>query len=203
MPSGLHFNKTGSNIVEKCQQVSRSQSLLQHTWLALQLSEISVFTGARKKRFLSFERKPWVPEQTSFKIVLVLLPSSQTRGLKMTCSGFSPLEGNGVCVQSPRGRALPQLLSRSTDAHFETAMGNDFNVMNLLHHQWPKMHIATVCVGDASACWAHGITRHFSCSPLTSPHPTLPTSTLIFIKNLTKIRGTRQKIDSAPTTATW
>lgn len=49
MPSGLHFNKTGSNIVEKCQQVSRSQSLLQHTWLALQLSE-SLFSLELEKR---------------------------------------------------------------------------------------------------------------------------------------------------------
>lgn len=91
MPSGLHFNITGSNIVEKCQQVSRSQSLLQHTWPALQLSEISVFTGAGKKRFLSFERKARVPEQRSFKILLVLLASSGTRGpAKAAACAHSP-----------------------------------------------------------------------------------------------------------------
>lgn len=96
-----HFNITSSKIVKKCQQVSRSQSLLQHTWLASQQSEISVFTGARKKRFLSFERKTGVPEQTSFKIVLVLLTSSETRGLKMTCQGLSPLDYSNTWVQSP------------------------------------------------------------------------------------------------------
>lgn len=73
-----HFNITGSNRVRKCQRVSRSQSLLQHTWLALQLSEISVFTGAGKKRFLSFESTALVPEQTGFKMLLVLLSSSET-----------------------------------------------------------------------------------------------------------------------------
>lgn len=72
-----HFNMTGSNRVRKCQRVSRSQSLLQHTWLALQLSEISVFTGAGKKRFLSFESTALVPERTGFKVLLVLLSSSE------------------------------------------------------------------------------------------------------------------------------
>ena len=203
MPSGLRFNMTSSNIVERCQQASRSQSLLQHTWLALQLSEISVFTGARKKRFLSFERKPRVPEQTSFKIMLVLLTSSETRGPKMNWEGFHPLECGSVYVQSWHGTAWPQLLSRSTDAQLEITMGSNFSVMDLLHHQWPKTYITAACVGDASARWAHRTTRHFGCSPLPSPHPALPTITFMLIKNLRKIHGTGQKIDSALTTATW
>lgn len=62
-----HFNVTGSRGGRKCQRVSGSQSLLQHTWLALQLSETSVFTGAGKKRFLSFESTALVPEQRGFK----------------------------------------------------------------------------------------------------------------------------------------
>lgn len=59
--------------------MSRSQSLLQHTWLALQLSEISVFTGAGKKRFLSFESTALVPEQTGFEVLVALLSSSETQ----------------------------------------------------------------------------------------------------------------------------
>lgn len=58
-----HFHGAGSKRGTKCQRVRRSQNPLQHTWLALQLSEISVCTGAGKKRFLSFESTTVVPEQ--------------------------------------------------------------------------------------------------------------------------------------------
>lgn len=58
-----HFHRAGSKRGTKCQRARRSQNPLQHTWLALQLSAISVFTGAGKKRFLSFESTTVVPEQ--------------------------------------------------------------------------------------------------------------------------------------------
>lgn len=196
MPSGCHFNITGSNIVKKCQQVSRSQNLLQHTWLALQLSENSCFHWSWKKEIFIIWNKNSVPEQTSFKM-LVLLASSETRGLK--------INGQGLALVSTAARGYrsgmrmlsllqswcedERLTNRRLDAWVGFAIGNDFNKMNVTslwctydddYDVWPKAHIAAVHIGDGSACWACQSTGCFACSPLTLPHPAL-LQTLLYL----------------------
>lgn len=68
-----HFNTPGSSRVRRC------QSLLQHTWLALQLCEISVFTGAGKKRFLSFGKHNSGPRASRLWGAGVVFSSSEDK----------------------------------------------------------------------------------------------------------------------------
>lgn len=72
MPSGRHFNVTGSNTVKKCQRANGSQSLLQHTWLAFQLSEICLHWSWKKEIFIIWN-KLQSPRAKSFKISIVLI----------------------------------------------------------------------------------------------------------------------------------
>lgn len=124
MPSGRHFNVTGSNTVKKCQRANGSQSLLQHTWLALQLSEICLHWSWKKEIFIIWN-KLQSPRAKSFK--MSMCSSVWVRGLRINGGGQS----QWLWQLIPYVDALTTALSRNIGAQAGTPVGNDFNKRNL------------------------------------------------------------------------
>lgn len=154
-----HFNTPGSSRVRRC------QSLLQHTWLVLQLCEISVFTGAGKKRFLSFGKHNSGPRASRLWGAGVVFSSSED---KSDLGGFWWLQnstgdtlGQPSLAQHPQNSLFSWKRKLSRCVRFQQEMSSRCWIC--------APSVAQDRVSRGVSAWGG-----FGCSSLIPAHPALP-----------------------------